>query len=208
MPMNATATTDDDLSKMNTTSHPTLVLVRGIPGSGKSYLANALLKSIGTDKAVALDPDATDYTSKEYTDLSKSLTAEGVDEKFHPYRFIRGKAYKAITDHKILIWNQPFTNLDGFTKTIINLQAYAAEHNTQLPLLVVEVEIDHAVAKERVAKRKREGGHGPSENTFARFTNDYVSFADQGHTTVVVNGKDEVAVAVTAVMKALKTLLA
>ncbi len=206
--MNTTATTDDEPGKMKTAGHPILVLVRGIPGSGKSYLANTLLESIGADRAVALDPDATDYTSKAYTDLSKSLTAEGVDEKFHPYRFIRGKAHKAISDHKILIWNQPFTNLDGFNKTIINLQAYAAEHNTQLPLLVVEVEIDHALAKERVAKRKREGGHGPSEGTFARFTNDYVSFADQGHTTVVVNGEDEVAASVTAVMKALETLLA
>ena len=66
---------------------PTLILIRGLPGSGKSYLATALQEALGKDIAITLDPDATDYTSRAYTDLSAALTAEGIEEKFHPYRF-------------------------------------------------------------------------------------------------------------------------
>lgn len=187
-------------------SSPTLILIRGLPGSGKSYLANTLVQSIGKDNVTTLDPDATDYTSKEYTELSDALTAEGVDEKFHPYRFLRAQAYDAITSNKIIIWNQGFTNLDGFNKTIINLQTYATDHGTELPTLVVEVAIDHDIAKARVADRAAQGGHDVTEENFARFINDYVSFADQGYNTVAVNGKDDVAESAATVLKALEAL--
>lgn len=194
------------MSKVQSTSHPTLILIRGVPGSGKSYLAGALQEAIGKDKVVLLDPDSTDYTSKEYTEFSKALTLEGVDPKFHPYRYVRGKAYETIIAHKILIWNQPFTNLDGFNKTVKNLQTYAAEHGTTLPVLVVEVEIHEVRAKDRVTQRMSQGGHGPSDNTFNRFVGDYVSFASEGYSTVAVQGEDDVAVSVAAVKKALGKL--
>ena len=193
------------MSELQKISHPILVLVRGIPGSGKSYLANAVKAAIGEDAVVTLDPDATDYSSPEYLEHTKALTAEGVDEKFHPYRFVRGKAHRAIAAHKILIWNQAFTNLDGFNKTIINLQAYAEEQGTTLPVLVVEVEVDADIAKARIADRVKTGGHDVPEEAFNRFINDYVSFADKFN-TVIVNGGDDVSVSVAAVTKALEAL--
>src|SRR5437764_567996 len=113
-------------------THPTLLMVRGLPGSGKSYLAMALSQALGQGNVVILDPDATDYNSPEYLELSKSLSAEGVDEKFHPYRYLRSKAYKAIENNQIIIWNQAFTNLDCFNKTVANLQTYAEEHDAKL----------------------------------------------------------------------------
>ncbi|HSX35737.1 MAG TPA: AAA family ATPase [Patescibacteria group bacterium] len=186
--------------------YPILILIRGLPGSGKSYLANALKESIGNDKVVTLDPDATDYSSKEYLDLSKALIAEGVDAKFHPYRFLRSRAYAAITANKIIIWNQGFTNLDGFNKTVINLQAYASDHDTKLPLLVVEVEINPSVAKARVADRAKQGGHDVDEENFARFIGDYATFAGQGYDPVVVNGEDDVSNSVASVLDALHKL--
>jgi thymidylate kinase len=75
-----------------------------------------------------------------------------------------------------------------------------------LPLLVVEVEVDPELAKQRVAQRKQEGGHGPSDDTFTRFINDYRSFSDEGFTTVSINGQDDVAVSVAKVKKALHDL--
>ena len=187
-------------------SHPTLIMVRGLPGSGKSYLTIALQTALGADNVVILDPDSTDYKSSEYLEHTKALTEQDVDVKFHPYRFIRAKAHKAIEDHKILIWNQPFMDLDGFNKTITNLTTYAGERNIKLPFLVVEVEAPPHTAKERVDTRKSQGGHGPSDDTFARFVGQYASFADKGHDVIAVNGHDDVAVAVATVKEALRSL--
>jgi len=185
---------------------PTLILIRGLPGSGKSYLATALQEALGKDIAITLDPDATDYTSRAYTDLSAALTAEGIEEKFHPYRFLRSQAYEAITRSKVIIWNQGFTNLDGFTKTVVNLQTYATDHDTKLALLVIEVEVNPAIARRRVAIRAAQGGHDVPAEAFARFISDYGTFAGQGYHPIVVNGEDDVSVSVASVMQALQEL--
>jgi thymidylate kinase len=187
-------------------NHPTLIMIRGLPGSGKSYLTAALQTALGAENVVILDPDATDYKSAEYLEHSKTLSEQGVDTKFHPYRYVRAKAHKGIDDHKILIWNQPFMDLDGFNKTVTNLTTYASEHDIRLPLLVVEVEVPAHTAKERIDARKSQGGHGPSEDTFAGFVGRYASFADKGHDVVTVNGHGDVAVSVAAVQKALQSL--
>jgi predicted kinase len=191
---------------MNTNAGPILVIIRGVPGSGKSYLAAALKESLGQDAAVILDPDAIDQTNEAYLDFSRQLTLEGVDRKFHPYRFSRAQAYAAIEANKVVIWNQAFVNLDGFGKTVKNLQAYAAEHDRQLPLLVVEVSVNEATAKQRIAKRQAMGGHDVPDETFARFVGDYASFSEKGYNVVSVNGENDVAVSVAAVKKALGTL--
>ncbi len=179
--------------------HSTLVLVRGLPGSGKTYLAKALVKSIGEGSVVMLDPDATDYSSREYINHTKALTAEGVDSALHPYRFLRAKAYDAIASKEMVVWNQPFTNLEIFNKMVGRLRDHAAEHNVELNILVVEVEVDPVVARERVVSRKQQGGHGPSEATFNRFVHDYHSFAKHGYNTITVQG-DDVRAAVSAVI--------
>jgi len=204
--MSTTDTTPQASSTAQRPATPILILIRGLPGSGKSHLAAELQKRIGSSNVVTLDPDATDYSSKAYTDLSKSLTQEGVDAKFHPYRFLRGQAYTGITERKVIIWNQGFTSLDGFNKTIINLQAFAAEHGTTLPVLVVEVEVTPAVAQKRIAQRADKNGHDVPEQTFKRFLQDYQTFAGQGHNPVVVNGEDDVAVSAAVVMQALHDL--
>lgn len=185
---------------------PTLILVRGLPGSGKSYLATRLQAALGKDKVVFLDPDATDYKSKEYKEHIQVQTAAGVDPNLHAYRFLRAKAQAGIVAHKIIIWNQPFTNLEIFNKMVANLQAHATAHSTNLPILVIEVEIDHEVAKNRVERRKQQGGHGPTDNTFARFMNDYTSFRSEGYNTVTVHGEDDVSVAIGAITEALRNL--
>jgi thymidylate kinase len=200
--MNTTPSTEEKTE----TAHPTLIMVRGIPGSGKSYVVAKLQESIGKDNVVILDPDATDHSSKEYTELSSTLTAEGVDAKLHPYRFLRTNAYKAVDAHKIIIWNQAFIDLDGFGKTVNNLSAYALDHGTKLPTLVVEVEINSDIAKQRVAKRAAEGGHDVPEEAFDRFIDRYESFATKGYTTVTVNGEDDVATSVSSILRALEKL--
>lgn len=188
-------------------AHPILILVRGLPGSGKTYLALELQKAIGEKNVVMLDPDTADYESPEYYALSKQLSQEGLDVKIHPYRFLRGQAYAGITARKVIIWNQPFTNLGMFTRMIENLQAYAKAAGQQLPVLIVEVEIDYAAAKRRVETRKAAGGHGPSDTLFERYVNDYTTAATEGFDVVTVYGEDEVSRSVATVMEAIEALL-
>lgn len=191
---------------MSLDKHPTIIIVRGLPGSGKSYLAEVLKESLGKDLVVMLDPDMTDYDSKEYTEHVKAQNLEGVDPKLHAYRFLRAKAYEGIAKNKIIIWCQPFTNLDIFNKMVANLRLQAEAHKTILPILVVEVEVGHATAKERIVKRKEMGGHGPSDATFSRFINDYFSFAGAGYTTLTIDGKADVNESITKIKKAISDL--
>ena len=183
---------------------PYLILIRGLPGSGKSYLAHALRTALGEADVVLLDPDATDYASPDYVAMSQELTEQGVDAKFHPYRWLRSQAYAGITTGKVIIWNQAFTNLDGFNKTVINLQNFAAEQTVNLPVLVVEVEISHEAAKKRVADRAGQGGHNVSAEEFDRFINDYRSFASEGYHVMSVNGESDVTESVDRILTALR----
>jgi predicted ABC-type ATPase len=186
--------------------NPTLIMVRGIPGGGKSFVTANLRASIGDDTVIVLDPDAIDKSSEEYQSLSRSLSADGVNEVLHPYRFLRARAYQGIETNKTIIWNQGFIDLDGFNKTVINLTAYAHDHGKELPTLVVEVEIDSKVAQERIAARAARGGHNVPDDAFARFVGNYESFSDKGYTTVTVNGTDDVQSSVTTILNALTQL--
>lgn len=187
-------------------SQPTLLIIRGLPGSGKTYLAKELAKEFEPEQVVMLDPDEVDQNSEAYKNHVAQATSEGVDPKLHLYRFLRARAYQGIADHKIIMWNQPFTNLEIFNKMMANMHLEAEKHNTKLRVLVVEVETDPDAAHERVKSRKAEGGHGPSADTFARFTGDYHSFAEHGYDTVTVRGTDDVASSVDMVLSALGSL--
>lgn len=183
-----------------------IIFVRGLPGSGKTHVASALRDALQAELAiepVMLDPDATDYESPEYAEHTARLTAEGVDPKLFAYRFLRGKAFKAIETGGLAIWNQPFTNPEIFEKMMAKLREHAAAHEVELRVLIVEVEVDPAVAMERVMQRKQQGGHGPSEATFDRFTRDYFSFASFGYETVTVQGDADVRQSVATIIGAL-----
>lgn len=194
------------MNYMPDTLHPTLILIRGLPGSGKSYLSAALQQVLGPERVVMLDPDAIDYESVTYKAHVEAQTAEGVDPKLHAYRFLREQAYQGIRDHKVIVWNQPFTNLEIFQKMVDRLQTHAAENGTSLPMLVVEVAADPTTAQARVEARKQAGGHGPSENTFARFTREYTTAAPLGYDTVSVSGEADISGSVATILTALDEL--
>ena len=189
-------------------NNSTLIIVRGLPGSGKSYLADRLSQKFTDTEVVLLDPDATDYQSLDYARHVQQQLRDGVAAPLHAYRFLRSQAYDGIAAGKTIIWNQPFTNLEIFNKMVTNLRAQADLHKTKLIILVVEVVIDPDVAKQRVKQRIISGGHGPSDATFDRFTTDYKSFVDAGFNTVTIPGNDDIDQSVMAVLSSLRTTLA
>mgnify|MGYP000290362272 CR=1 FL=1 len=191
---------------MTKQEYPTLIIVRGLPGSGKTYVAQKLIQEFARDEIIMLDPDVVDQKSSEYIAHVKQATADGVDPKLHLYRFLRAQAYHGIAACKTIVWNQPFTNLEIFNKMMANMQLQATEHNVDLKVLVVEVSTDPTVAKQRVDARKKSGGHGPSDATFDRFAHDYHSFADAGYKTVSIDGVAAVEDSVVTVLAAIKNL--
>jgi predicted kinase len=85
-------------------------------------------------------------------------------------------------------------------------ETHAAEQSVKLHILIVEVEVDSDVAKARIAKRKSEGGHGPSDATFVRFMNDYKSFGYLGFDTITVDGAADIAVSTSKIMRHIQNL--
>lgn len=182
---------------------PTVVLIRGLPGSGKSYLSEEILKQVGSDIVVVIDPDKIDFEAEDYLEIAKGLQADGVDERLYPYRYLRANAHRAIENDKLIVWNQAFTNLYIFNRTILNLQNHALDNGKKLNFVVVEVGIDNQTAKKRIQSRADKGGHNVSSEKFKQFTDDYESFASQGHDGVVsVDGDGDAAEQAAKIIKA------
>lgn len=193
------------MSRTNNIPHPVIIFVRGLPGSGKSFLTSKLRAAIDDD-VVVLDPDTIDFKSDKYVQHEKDLTLQEVNPALFAYRFLRGQAYEAIAKHQIVIWNQPFTNLEIFHKMIANLRLEADKYKIDLPIMVIEVEIDPSIASNRIDTRKNQGGHGPTHATFNRFINDYTSFRNEGYDTVTVQGDDDIELSVRHIITELQTL--
>lgn len=190
----------------DTEKNPTLILIRGIPGSGKSYIAKQLVREIGEKMCVLLDPDATDYDSQQYKNYSARIGTEGVDHKLHPYRFLREQAYVGIKEGKYIVWNQAFTNREVFHKMVDGMQAYAAAHGRKLSVLVVEVPIDTVTAQQRIASRVLGGGHDVPADRFITFAANYKSFDDDNFTIVKVNGTEPAAESVASILSAIDSI--
>lgn len=186
--------------------NPALIIIRGIPGGGKSYLATALQQLIGNDKVAIVDPDTIPRGSDAYNKFSASLTQDGIDQKFHRYRYLRANAYDAITSHHIVIWNQAFMDFDGLKITVERLRSFAADQQLQFPVLIVEVEIDKKTARQRVAARQESGGHDVPVDTFDRFVANYHSFAGKEYPTITVDGQADITLSAKAVFDRLRTI--
>ncbi len=187
-------------------SNPMLVLVRGVPGSGKSFFADKLRISFDQNDYIVLDPDATNYDSQEYKEHIKKQIAENVDPKLHPYRFLRAKAFDAIKNSQIIIWNQPFTDLAVMKNVTNKLEEFAQENNKNLKILVVELVVPKSIAWDRVSQRKSHGGHGPSEEKFNIFYDSFITAETAGYETISIDGQQDPKVNINTVVKLIEKL--
>jgi hypothetical protein len=183
-------------------SSATLLFIRGIPGSGKSFLATELLKSL--NNVVLLDPDTIDFNDPEYVTFSKELTNDNLDVIIHPFRWLRKKACESVKPGALIIWNQPFTNRGVFDRLVNFIQNEADKKNVAVHVLVLEVDVTQEVAYERILSRISAGGHGPTKKTFASRATDYVSFED-GYDTLHLDGTTDVQILAKKVHKYLQT---
>ena len=168
----------------------TLVLVRGLPGSGKSTIIAHVAKLLQSGCFIVLDPDKTDYSSSEYLAHKAQQKSKGVDEKLWPYRFLRAQSATAISQAKVVLWNQAFTNLDAFRQIISRHQEIASQAGVALRVLVVEVSIDPELARRRIAERVKQGEHDVAADRFENFVRDYRSFANLEFEMVLLEGAD------------------
>jgi predicted ABC-type ATPase len=182
------------------TTLPLLLIIRGLPGSGKTHIAEVLAKEFEPDAVLSLDPDTINYDSDEFKQHVQDQIAEGVDPILHDYRFLRAKAYKAIESRKIIIWNQPFTNLDMLQKVTNRLKEHASENSLNLTIIITEVNIDPEIARQRIISRISQGGHGPDDERFNRFIKEYETAKSLGYKTILVNGSEDVNLAVNKIL--------
>lgn len=173
-------------------AQPYLVIIRGIPGSGKSYVARHLAEGFSSDEYVILDPDEINTETQDYKQLIRQLLADNVDEKFHQYRYLRRRAHFGIENDKLIIWNQAFTSLKGLELTLNNLLDHAKKNSKVLQVLIVEVEVDPATARSRIEARVEAGGHDVPQSAFDQFLEDYSTWTDGQYPTLVVDGTEEI----------------
>lgn len=167
-----------------------VVLVRGLPGSGKSYIVSKFLESFKSADVISLDPDMVDKESEAYKQHVIEQEKEGVAPELHLYRFLRAQAYSGIRAGELVIWNQPFSNSEIFKKMTDNFYIQAREVGVELQILVVEVGLDPEAARARVKSRIERGGFGPDDPVFDRFVSEYRSVASEGYDVLPVDGSD------------------
>lgn len=174
----------------------TLIIVRGLPGSGKSVLSEAIAQRLPVGSVTLLDPDLI-LEEEEYNSfvLNLSLTNPDLDSKYYPYRYLIHKAEDSLISRKLVIWNQPFTDLHGLEYTIRKLQKRLAERgHGSFEVLIVEVEVPVDIAQARIRSRIERGGYGPNEELFVEYVQRYETVQGLGldYGVLGVNGTQDV----------------
>ena len=188
-----------DLEKLDRTSSkekvnvssPQLIFVRGLPGSGKSFLSCTLARNLGAEHVSVIDPDTIVKDSEEYIDFTSNLTTNEpeVDPKFFPFRYLLFKSQQALESKKSVIWNQPFTELDGLRYTISSLVKFAESVNQHVNVIIIDIELTPEVVYARIERRINGGGHGPDLPTFQSFVSKFQESDTLGYKHLTVDGE-------------------
>lgn len=149
-----------------------LIFVRGLPGAGKSGLVDLLLKFPPLKESLRLDPDKVNFADPKFVGFVRNLPTE-LSPKKRTYRYLLYQAEEALRQGNSVIWEQPWRPSWGLYITIENLTFFLTgkEDITKAPFqtIIVEVLIDPAKARRRVAKRFAEGRHDLDEESFEQF---------------------------------------
>jgi len=114
---------------------PFCLLIRGKPSSGKTTIAEALLKRL--DNCKLIDPDQIDTDSREYKHFSPRKT-KNPTENVKTYCFLYNKAETFIKSGCNIIWAQPWSRLAEIELTIRNFGYYFTDLNERVWVSKVE----------------------------------------------------------------------
>jgi len=152
------------------------MLLRGIPGAGKSCLATALREVSGDRfRWLLLDRDILRTSISDQERLRAFLAKHewaAREPEMGIYRFFLWQTIAGLHGGRNIMWAQPRVRLDLLRLTVDRL--HKTFHCT-FQLLVVDVEVDPEVAWERVANRVKTGGHGPVRSAFTQMVAAYQS---------------------------------
>lgn len=141
----------------------TLIMLRGIPGSGKTTLGDKIMESLGT-RAIGLNPDDFRYIDGKYD--SSPTSGDQI------FALLDKMAFDSLKCGKIVVWQRVWTTLksyDDLEDQIINKL-----HPNRL--LLIEIDTPKNVAWERIVRRERLGGKQQiSPDEFDYYVNRYVS---------------------------------
>ena len=152
-----TLLTDYSLKKEDFFDHdkPICMFMRGLPGSGKSTASKLILSS----------------TSIFSTYLNPDEIEGETEPKTYKYRILLERAVQSLLLGKNVLWDQPWSSLTGLGDTLFNLQHFLS--NEWCTPVIAEFQISEQLSQMRVAKRKQEGGHGPTESTLHQLYKNY-----------------------------------
>src|SRR3989344_3573670 len=98
-----------------------LMIIRGLPGSGKSTLTNELLKLTDLSNAIRLNPDFVQIDSPEFVKFCLTRPKDLPLKKL-VYRFLLYSACEKLPTGGQVIWEQPWRKLELLRLTLENIK--------------------------------------------------------------------------------------
>jgi hypothetical protein len=180
---------DNKLKKKETevyAQNAILVILRGLPGSGKSHLAEDIKNRIANKSISIVDPDMIDEADDSYKDFTAYLAKNEpeLESKFYPYRFLLSKSAEVLRQRGVVIWNQAFTDVDGMIYTARKLTSLCSN---KIGILVVQLESSPDDAWKRVVSRMRSGGNCMSKEKFDEFVQRYKYLEEIPYPSISIN---------------------
>jgi hypothetical protein len=162
-----------------------LLIVRGLPGCGKTTVIDELFKLPEFSQAIRLDPDKVDTTSLEFASFCEtfSLRSPDLPLKKKIYRCLLYRACSSLKEGKIVVWEQPWRSRELLLLTLENIGAIAYIMKDPLDLSVlpffvgiVEISIKEDDAGKRVEVRSQKKEHPLTPEGFREFIGSLESF--------------------------------
>src|SRR3990167_8779751 len=168
-----------------------LMIIRGLPGSGKSTLVDGLLRLTDLSGARRLNPDFVQVNSTEFVEFCL-VRPKDLPLKKLIYRFLLYSACEELAAGCQVIWEQPWRKLELLQLTLenINVRGYHLPETASYPftIAIVETRLSENEARRRVVSRYKAGQHRLTSEDFTAFGQALDSFDGLNLPMLIVDG--------------------
>lgn len=183
-----------------------LLIVRGLPGCGKTTVIDEIMKLWEFSEAIRLNPDEINVYSVEFLSFCETfnLRSPNLPLKKKIYRYLLRIACQKLINRKIVIWEQPWRSKECLLTTIENIGIIAYGMNnplnfSKLPFSIgiVEISINKNEAQKRIEIRFQKEKHSLAPKDFIEFIDAIEPFDDIGFPFIRIDGtkqKSELAI--------------